>query len=381
MTVDIREHTPGGDLQDFIKFPHTLYRDTEAWVPPLRKEVKDRLSPKHNPFFKHAQVTLFTAWRGGEVVGRCSAQIDHEHLRRHQDQTGFFGFFDTVDDPEVALALLGAAERWLKARGMRAVRGPLSLSINEEVGVLTQGFDKPPMIMMPYHHPYQANLIGQCGYGPIKELLAWHYEAGKLPQRATRAWDQVQQMPEVTIRSVNVSRMDEELHTIMEVFNDAWSDNWGFVPATEAEVKKVAKDLKLIVEPELAYIVEIHGRAAAICVALPNLNAAIQDLDGRLRPTNLLKLLWRIKVKHLSSARLMMLGVRKEFRHSKRYGALPLAMYVELYKRGTRKGYNWGELSWTLEDNAPINIAIRALGGRVSKRYRLYEKSIEGKKT
>jgi len=376
--IEVREHVPGEDTADFIRAAEEIYRRDANWVPPLNKEIRDRLSPRGNPFFEHAQVTLFTAWRSGTLVGRCSAQIDHEHLRIHQDDAGFFGFFDTIEDPEVAQALLKAAEAWLQARGMKYMRGPYSLSINEELGTLVEGFDAPPMIMMPYHHPYQGSLIEEAGLVKAKDLLAWRYQAGDLPNRAKKAWEDVKAMPEVHIRKVDIRKLDRELPVMMDIFNDAWSGNWGFVPATPREVEKIAKDMKLILDENLAFIVEIHDRPAAICIAIPNLNAAIDDLHGRLFPLGALKLLWRLKVRKLDHARLMMLGIRRELRHVKRYGALSLAMYVELHKRGTAKGYTWGELSWTLEDNTPVNLGIRAMGGKVYKKYRLYEKPING---
>lgn len=374
MSIEIREHVPGKELDVFVRFPHELYQNDPHWVPPLDKEIRDRLSPQQNPFFRHAQVALFTAWKNGKLVGRCSAQVDHEHLRIHKDNVGFLGFVDTIDDAEVLAALSKAAERWLRARGLKRMRGPMSLSINEEVGMLVEGFDSAPMIMMPYHYPYQNRLMESVGFQKAKDLLAWRYEAGDLPKRALDAWHAVQAMSEVQFRAVSPANLKQDLPLIMEVFNDAWKDNWGFVPATAEEVEKAAQDFKLILDPALAYIVDIHGQAAAICVALPNLNAVIQDLQGKLTPLHVMKLLWRLKVKRPSSARLMMLGVRKEIRQNKKYGGLSMAMYVETHKRGTAKGYTWGELSWTLEDNTPVNLGIRAMGGKVYKRYRVYEK-------
>jgi hypothetical protein len=379
-TIEIREHRPGEpgqDLEPFIRAPHLLFEGDRHWVPPLHKEMRDRLSPQKNPFFDHAQVVLFTAWKHGTIVGRCSAQVDHQHLARHQDATGFFGFFDTTDDDEVGRALIGAASEWLRRRGMKKIRGPLSLSINEEVGMLVEGFDSPPMIMMPYSKQYQSRVAESAGLVKAKDLLAWKYEAGELPKRAKDAWEAVQHMPEVRFRSVRPSRMHEDLPIILDVFNDAWKDNWGFVPATPAEAKKAADDFKLIIEPELAFIAEIHGQPSAICVAIPNMNEAIADLNGRLFPVGLFKLLWRMKVKHPSGARLMMLGVREEVRKQKKYGGLSMAMYAEIHRRGTAIGYHWGELSWTLEDNAPVSLGIRAMGGKVYKKYRIFEKSLE----
>jgi len=378
MVVSIRQHRMGEGLDAFIQAAHEVYRGDPMWVAPLEMEIRDRLTPGKNPFFEHAEGTLFTAWRGGRVVGRCSAQIDHEHLRIHDDGAGFFGFFDTVDDPEVARALASSAEKWLRERGMKRMRGPLSLSINEEVGTLVEGFDLPPMVMMPHARAYQGALIETTGLRKVKDLLAWRYEVGTPHRRADRAWQQLSGMPEVKFRSIKRSTLERDIKTMLEIFNDAWSDNWGFVPATDAEAKKLVQDMKLILDEDLAFFADIDGRPMGLCVTFPNLNEATRDLDGKLFPFGIVKLLWRMKVKGPKTARLMLLGLRKELRGSKRYGGLSLAMYVEVSKRGAKKGIEWGELSWTLEDNHPINLGIKAMGAEVYKKYRVFEKELNG---
>lgn len=373
MTVEVREHRPGKDLGAFVEAGHIVFRGDPSWVPPLEMDLRERLTPGKNPFFEHGEVGLFTAWRDGKLLGRCSTSIDHEHLRLHKDETGFFGFFDTVNDPEVAGALVSAAKRWLLARGMKRIRGPISLSINEEVGALIEGFEHPPVLMMAHSRAYQGSLIEGTGLEKAKDLFAWKFIAGELPTRAAKAWEQVREMPEVRIRSVNKGDMASELRIIMDIFNDAWSQNWGFVPATPNEVKKAAADMKLILDEDLAFIAEVEGKPVGMCICLPNLNEAIQDLGGKLFPLGLAKLLWRVKVKHPKTARLMLLGIRSELRGVKKYGALSTAMYAEIAKRGTAKGYEWGELSWTLEDNHPVNVGIKAMGAKVYKKYRVYE--------
>ncbi len=378
MAIEIRQHRPGEALGSFLRVAREVYRGDPCWVPPLEMEIRDRLTPGKNPFFDHAEGVLFTAWDGDRPVGRATAQIDHEHLRVHDDETGFFGFFDTVDDVRVARALVEAAQGWLRVRGMKRMRGPLSLNINEEVGTLIEGFDTPPMLMMPHARPYQAAVMEAAGLAKAKDLFAWRYDVGTPHRRADRAWQDMQEMPEVRFRSIRKRDLDREIHTILEIFNDAWSDNWGFVPATEAEARKMVQDLKLIIDEDLAFFAEIDGRPVGICVTLPNLNEAIADLGGKLLPFGLVKLLWRLKVKGPKSARLLMLGLRKELRGVKRYGGLSLAMYVEVSKRGVKKGMEWGELSWTLEDNHPINLGIRAMGAKVYKKYRVFETELNG---
>ena len=344
--------------------------------PALSFDLKDRLTPRKNPFFEHGEAALFTAHRDGRLVGRCSASVDHAHLEAHDDDTGFFGFFDTLDDEEAAHALLAEAKSWLATRGLKRVRGPLSLSINEEAGLLVEGFEHPPTIMMPHSRPYQERLLTSAGFTPCKDLIAWRYDVQKIPKRAMRAWDEMRKLPEVSIRSFRKKHLRRDINMMMEIFNDAWQDNWGFVPATDKELAKVAEDLKIILDEDIAFFAEIDGRPMGICVALPNLNEAIADLNGALFPFGFAKLLWRTKVRGLKSARLITLGIRKELRNKKRYGGLSAAMYVELAKRGTSKSYRWAELGWTLDDNARVNVAIKAMGGKPYKRYRLYEDAL-----
>jgi len=376
MSVEIKQHQPGKDLKDFIQVAFEVYRDDPAWVPPLHMEITDRLTPEKNPFFEHAEVALFTAWKDGKAVGRISAQIDHEHLRIHEDNAGFFGFFDTVDDQEVASALIAAAEDWLASRGMTVMRGPFSLSINEETGLLVEGFDSPPTIMSPHHRSYQGALAEAAGLQKVKDCYGWKHQVVPAPARAQRAWEAITSLPEVRFRSVNPRNLKKEVRDILDVFNDAWQHNWGFVPATDAEAKKMAADLQLILDKELSFFAEIDGQPVAICVCLPNLNEVIFDFGGKLNPVTVGKLIWRLKIRGPKSARLMLLGIRTDLRGKKRYAPLAMAVIAELVRRGLKQGYEWAELGWTLEDNRLINAAIRSMGATIYKRYRLFEKPI-----
>ncbi len=373
MPIEIREHVPGEDIDDFIRAGNVVFAGDPAWVPPLDMDIRGRLTPAKNPFYEHGDVGLWTAWRDGRLVGRTSATIDHEHLRIHRDDTGFFGFFDTLDDKEAAAALIESARRWLDRRGMRRMRGPLSLNMNEEVGTLIDGFESPPMFLMGHSRVWQGGLADAIGLEKAKDLYAWRFDVGKLPKRAVRAWERVKEMPEVRLRTVNTKEWDRELDTIMDIFNDAWRENWGWVPATEAEKKKTGDDLKMILDKDLAFIAEVDGRPMAICIALPNVNEVVRDFDGKLGPINLFKMLWRLKVSRPKSARLMLLGIADELRGVKKYGMLSHALYVEIARRGEKSGYRWGELSWTLEDNAPVNLGIRSMGAKIYKTYRIYE--------
>ncbi|MCC6215250.1 MAG: hypothetical protein IT376_10295 [Polyangiaceae bacterium] len=373
--LEIAETPIGGKLREFLDAVDVVYREDPRWIRPLDLDVAGRLTPK-NPFFEHGEATTFVARRAGRAVGRCSAQIDRSHLERYRDDTGFFGFLDTVDDPEVAEALLEAAQEWLRRRGLRRVRGPLSLNINEEVGCLVDGFDTPPMLMMPHHRPYQGGLIERAGFAKVKDLYAWRYEVGDVNRRAQRGYDEIAALPEVRVRAIDPKRMADDVSTVMSVFNDAWSDNWGFVPLSRSELAKMAKDLELLLIPELGCIAEIEGEPAAVALALPNVNEMIGDLNGKLLPFGVAKLLWRLKVRGPSSARLLILGIRKRWRHVRKYAALSAYLYVRMNEAAARAGIRWGELSWTLEDNAPVNVGIKMMGGTIYKTYRIYERAL-----
>jgi len=376
MSVEIRQRQPGKNLHDFMRVPYVVLASDPVWVPPLDHMVRDQLTPGKNPFFDHAEAALFTAYRHGVPVGRISAQIDREHLKRYADDVGFFGFFDTVDDLEVAQALMHAARTWLGARGVRRMRGPLSFSMNEEVGVLIEGFDTPPMVRMGHHQRYQSSLIEVCGLNKIKDLYAWRYRLAELPEHAQRARADIAAVPGVKLRSVNRANLDGELVEMLQIRDDAWRDTWGHVSLTKAEARAAAETLRPWVDPELALIAEVEGRPAAVAMALPNLNELIGDLQGKLLPLGWAKLRYRLRMQLAKGGRLWLLGVKRAVRRQQRYAGLALALLAELYMRSQRLGYEQAELSWTLEDNAEVNSLISSLSAEVYKKYRLYEQPI-----
>jgi hypothetical protein len=378
MAIEVRQHELGRDTGDFIRAGFEVFRDDPAWIPQLDMVMKEKLDPKKDPFHQHAEVALFTAWKDGALVGRVSATVDKAWLDTWKDDTGHFGFFDTIDDEEVARALLDRAEAWLKDKGMKRVNGPMSLSANQEVGVLIEGFEHPPVLDMAHSRRWQGALAEKCGYAKEKDLWAWRYDAATgFNDRTQKAWEAVQKMPEVKLRSVDVKRLREELGVIMEIYNETWAGKWGYVPISPAEIDKVASDMSLVLDPDVAFMADIDGKPGGMCIMIPNLNEVIADLGGSLFPFGWAKLLWRTKVKHPLSTRLILLGVRERYRKNmKRYGALSAAMYVEVAKRGIAKGYTWAELSWTREDDAPINLGIRSMGAKVYKKYRVYEKRL-----
>jgi len=374
MSIDILEL--GADKKrkrDFLDLVDPIYASDRNYVRPLDMEINDKLDTKKNPFFEHAEGTAWVAYQNGRPVGRVTAQIDHEHLKRYKDDAGFFGYLDTIDDPAVAKALLDEAAKWLKARGMKTIRGPYSLSINEELGVLVDGFSEPPVIMMPHHHPYQHKLIEGAGFTKLKDFYAWKYFVGEVPPRAQKAHDEIAALPELRVRQVNPKDVANELDIIMDIFNDAWSDNWGFVPATPSELAKAAQDLKLILMPEITRIAYLDGEPAAVAVALPNLNELTRDFRGKLGPIQLAKLLYRLKIKGPETGRLYILGIKKKWRNVRKYAGLSAYLYVEMNRSAQLLGMKQGELSWTVEDNAPINVAIKLMGGKIYKTYRVYE--------
>lgn len=360
---------------EFVRFGREVYRGDPNYrsLPDLL--TWDRLRPGGNPWFEHGEAELFVARRGGEIVGRISAQVDHEHLRIHQDQAGFFGFFESIDDPEVARALFRAAEDWCRARGMERIRGPFSFSINEETGLLVKGFDSPNYVMMPHGKPYYEELLRGAGYEGVQDLFAWRYIREHPPEQVIQIAEAVAEYPGLVVRPLDKSRINEELEIIMSIFNDAWSRNWGFVPLTPAEVAEIAKQFKLIADPELCLIAEVDGKPAAMAVALPNIHESTQDLDGRLFPLGWAKLLYRLGRKPPTSFRQILLGVRREFRGST-LGGLSLLLYVTIHRNAYRRGYREAEASWTLSDNDRINMGMQFMGAEHYKTYRMFEKAL-----
>ncbi|MBX3258992.1 MAG: hypothetical protein KIS78_18665 [Labilithrix sp.] len=374
--LEIRQTPMGGDLRDFLDVVDVIYKDDPRYVRPLDMDLKDRLNPKKNPFFEHADGVVFTAHRDGKCVGRVTAQIDREHLARYKDDVGFFGFLDTIDDADVARELLRRAEAWLKDRGMKTARGPISLSINEEIGCLVEGFDAPPVLLNPHHRAYQGELIEKAGYAKAKDVFGWRYEVGEPNARVKKAQEDIRAMPEVAIRRLSKKDIDRDIKMTLDIFNDAWGDNWGFVPATKREADKMVADMKLFLVPEITVLVLIDGEPAAVAIALPNVNELIADLSGKLFPLGLPKLLYRLKVEGAKSGRLLILGIKKKFRLQRKYAGLSLFLYAEMNDGAKRAGMTWGELGWTLEDNAAVNAGIRMMGAKKYKVYRVYEKSL-----
>jgi hypothetical protein len=361
-------------LDRFIRLPQSIYRDDPNWVCPLFFEQKERFSKK-NPFFQHARWRAWIAWRDGRPVGRISAQIDDLHLKKYQDRTGHFGCLEAVEDQKVFDALFAAAESWLKAEGMTRVTGPFNLSINEECGLQIDGFDTPPRIMMVHNRPYYGHAVEAAGFRKAVDLVAYHqhpdFVVPKVMQRLVR-----RVADRVHIRPMNHKRLKSELALLRDIFNDAWSENWGTVPSTEAEFDEIGKAMSLLIDDDFVQIAEVDGEAAAMIVCLPNINEAIQDLNGRLLPFGWLKLLWRLKVRYPKSARIPLMGVRKKYHHTVFGPALSFMITDALRYPVMARGICEMEMSWILEHNSGMRNIIESLGGQVYQTFRLYEKAL-----
>ncbi|HHI81799.1 MAG TPA: N-acetyltransferase [Rhizobiales bacterium] len=375
--VIVREVSGKRDLDAFLKVPFKVFEDDPNWVPQLFLERKEHLSPEKNPYFEHAKAQLFIAWRSGVPVGRISAQIDQLHLQRYGDATGQFGFIDAIDDIEVFRALLARAGNWLAERGMTRMQGPFSFSINEETGLLVDGFDTPPSIMMPHARPWYGARLKELGLKKIKDVIAYDYDISIEPPRSMlRMVGKAKKAGKLEIRPISKKHMARDLEIIIDIFNDAWSDNWGFVPMTDAEIKALGANLKMLVKEDYIAIATYDGEPAAMGVTLPNINDWIYDLDGRLLPFGWAKLLWRMYAGAPKRLRMPLMGVRKKYHGSPVGSALAIAIVNEVRQVHLKRGAERAELSWILEDNIAMRHLLDALGATPYKTYRIYEQEL-----
>ncbi len=375
--VTIRPVETKADRKAFVDFAWTVYQDDPAWVPPLKDEVHGLITPGKNPWFEHAKAQLWLAERGGRVVGRISAQVDQlvqEHMGRG---TGQWGFLDALDG-EAAAALIRTAEDWLRAQGMTSALGPISLSIWDEPGLEIEGFAEPPTAMMGHHRPeYQAWVEG-AGYAKAKDLLTYalnieHWEDPKIDRLIAMG----ERNPHIRIRMVDKSKFDAEARLILNLLNDAWSNNWGYVPLTEAEIKYAGKKLKPIIFSELVRIAEVDGEPVAFMLTIPDINELLQDLNGELFPFNWIKLLWRLRKPRTRRLRVPLMGVAKKLHHTRLASQLAFMMIEYTRRDGTTKyGATHGEFGWILEDNKGMLSIAQLPGAAINHRYRIYEKAL-----
>lgn len=375
--VTVKAVETKADREAFIRLPWQLYRDDPAWIPPLLQERRDFLNPRKNPFFESGEARFWLALREGRVVGRISAQVNRAHLVRHRDSTGHFGLLEAEDRQETFQALLATAEDWLKQHGLTRAVGPFSLSINEESGLLVEGYQHAPSLMTGHAWPYYASRLEALGYRKIKDLICYRYSADlELPPAVTSLVRKVTRAENITIRPLDMGRYEEDLGKIMAVFNDAWAENWGFIPMSQAEIKALARDLRPIVRPQSIAIAELDDEPVAMAIGLPNVNEAIADLNGRLLPFGWAKLLWRLKVKTTKTARVPLMGVRRAYHGSPLGAALAFAVVDTIRRTQMALGVESVELSWILEDNLPMRRMIEQLGGTAYKTYRLYSREL-----
>ncbi len=371
MQVSVKAVGPRESLNEFILFPLRHYRHDSFFVPHLLYERKKFFSPS-NPLFEYTDTAYFLARNDqGRVVGRVTAHINRRHNDYTEEQTGFFGFFECIDDPTVASALMTAAENKLRDSGMKVIRGPFNFSTNEECGFLVQGFDRSPALMMPYTKPYYADFMARLGYRRAKDLLAYEYaHGGKIPDFLARFSRRIRQRRQIAVRPINMQRFEEDVATIFEIYNAAWSKNWGFIPVTENELRYAAGELKPIVDPSMVLIAEKEGRPVAFSVSLPDYNVVLKKMHGRLLPFGFLHYLFGRKA--IRSVRTLLLGVVHEYRQS----GIEVLLIHDTFRNAVSRGYRAGEMSWILEDNVLMRRPLDRIGAQITKVYRIYEKDL-----
>jgi len=362
------------DLLTFIKMAWPIYKGNKHWVPPLIPDTEELLTPGKNPFWENAERELYIALREGEVVGRIASIISWNHNRLYNEKTGFFGFYESIDDKEVAHALYEAAEDWLRLRGMKQIRGPMNPHINEEIGFLAEGFERDPFVMMTYTPAYYLDLAKGEGFKKVKDVYSyWASVKDGMPEKVERIAKLVKKRYKVTVRPIDMKNIDSEVRLIKTVHDEAWSENWGAVPFTDAEFDMVVKKLKPIVIPDLIPIVELDGEVVAMGVTAPDANQVLRFANGRLFPFGFIKVL--LNQKKVNRVRVIILGVLSKYR---KYGFDAL-LYYEIYKAAQKHGFTGGEFSWILDDNYNMIRIIEGWGGKRTKTYRVVQKQIKEK--
>lgn len=366
------EVLPAGDkktFKEFLYFPFKLYAKNHLWVPPLLKDIKEQFSAR-NPFLKHAEVVPFIAKINGDTVGRIAAIYNEAHINFYGERAGFFGFFDCIDENTVARALIEKVKQWVKERDLLLLRGPMNFSSNDEWGLLVEGFDKPPMVMMPYNFPYYQKLFERCGLTKAKDLFAFIIDVpDKLPEKIYRVANIVGKYG-IKVRPINIKSFKNEMSVFKSIYNSAWEKNWGFVPMTDEEIGYMAKKLKPIIIPELALIAEYNSEAIGFMMFLPDFNYILKKLKGRLFPLGIFKALWYSR--RIKNLRLLLLGIKEGYRKR----GVDALLLIEGLKAIKKNGYKRVEFSWILEDNYPVQRIIETVEGKPYKKYRIYETKI-----
>jgi hypothetical protein len=372
--MEIRTITTKKEINLFIRFPWTIYRNDPLWVPPLIGERKRFLDPSKNPFYKHSEIRLFGLFKNDTMIGRIAAIINHNYNDFHQEKAGFFGFFECINDQESANLLFRTAEKFIKDQGMTVIYGPASFSSNDEYGLLVDGFDSSPVILMPYNPKYYADLIEGYGFKKAKDLYALYVDDSLgVPERLVRGTELILKRGNFTIRPFRKNKFDEDIDIVKKIYNAAWEKNWGFVPMTEEEFDHLAKEMKNVLDPDIIFFAEHLGKPVGFSLSLPDLNQALIHVrNGRLFPFGLLKLLWYSRPGSILRIRVITFGILKEYRNL----GLDVALNYHNFVDGIKKGYHCAETSWVLEDNIAMVRPIERLGGKIYKTYRIYEKQI-----
>ncbi len=371
--IDIQIVSTKKDLMKFIKMPWDIYRNDPHWVPPLIIDRKDLLNKKKNPFFKHSEMEMFLAYKNNEIVGRIAAITNDNYNKFQNDNSGFFGFYESTNDSDVSKALFDSAENWLREKGKDVMIGPFNPSTNDEAGLLVDGFNSPPYIMMCHNPEYYVKQCEDQGLEKARDLYAWYLDIRglEIPSKLRAIAKRTSQKLDLTIRNINLKKLKEEVDLVIQIYNDAWSKNWGFVPLTEEEIKHLGDNLKQIADEEFILIAEKDGRPIGFSMTLLNINEIIKKIpNGKLLPTGIFKLLTGMK--KIRNVRVVTLGVIHEYQH---LGLGPI-FYIETIERAQKRGLDGGEMSWVLEDNEPMNKAIELLGSVKHKTYRVYQKNL-----
>ena len=374
MAIEVVAISGKSGLNEFVKLPWSIYVNDPQWVPQLQIATKELLDRAKHPFYANADAEFFVARRDGRPVGRIAAIIDRNHNRFHEEKAGFFGFFESIDDQEVANALIETARKWVTERGAEFLRGPVNPSTNYECGLLVEGFESSPMVMMTYNPRYYPRLIEKAGLQKVKDLYSFVNTADGVDlEKIGRVADRALKRHGVTIRPINLKDFQGEVERVWNVYNAAWSSNWGFVPMTKEEFFLMGKEMKQILKPEMVLIGEARGRMIGFALALPDVNVAIKPANGRLLPTGLLKILYYQR--KIRAVRVIALGVVEEFRAS----GVAAGFYAALVRNARKLGYDQEcEMSWILEDNVLMTRSLELMGARRSKTYRLYQSQSPG---
>ncbi|HEX37918.1 MAG TPA: N-acetyltransferase [Candidatus Cloacimonetes bacterium] len=371
MTISVKKVASHADLMEFIKLPWSVYKNDSKWVPPLISMEKERLDSGKGAYYKNAEVQLFLAYRKDRPVGRIAAHINHTHNEFHNDQVGFFGFFECLPDYEAAEALFNVANDWLRKRGKNIIRGPMNFSTNDECGLLVHGFGFSPVVMMTYNPQYYESFISKYGFDKAKDLYAYHVHMTEMPERFERLVGKIRERSNLEIRKMSKKHYLEDVNKVFDIYNDAWQYNWGFVPMTRAEMAELAKGLKSIIDFDLVFLVYQNDKPVAFSLSLPDVNQVlIKVRNGRLLPFGWLKLM--LGMGHINQVRVVTLGIVKNYKNS----GIDTLLYYETIKNCWKKGIHDAEMSWILEDNLRMTRPIERMGGKIYKTYRVYDKAI-----